>query len=106
MNAISISNLTKTYASGTQALKGINLEVEAGDFFALLGANGAGKTTMIGIMTSLVNKTAGKVKIFDVDIDEDFPRAKTFMGVVPQEMNFNLFEKVEDIICSQAGFYG
>ena len=106
MNAISITNLTKTYANGTKALKGVNLEVVAGDFFALLGANGAGKTTMIGIMTSLVNKTAGKVKIFDVDIDEDFPRAKSFIGVVPQEMNFNLFEKVEDIVCSQAGFYG
>lgn len=106
MNAISISNLTKTYASGTQALKGINLEVEAGDFFALLGANGAGKTTIIGIMTSLVNKTSGKVRVFDTDIDADFPRAKTFMGVVPQEMNFNMFERVEDIICSQAGYYG
>ncbi len=106
MNAFSIFHLTKTYANGTQALKGINLQVEKGDFFALLGANGAGKTTMIGIMTGLVNKTSGKVKIFDVDIDENFPRAKTFMGVVPQEMNFNMFEKAEDIICSQAGYYG
>ncbi len=106
MNAFSISNLTKTYANGTRALQGINLEVQQGDFFALLGANGAGKTTMIGIMTGLVIKTSGTVKIFDVDIDRDHPQAKTFMGVVPQEMNFNIFERVQDIICCQAGYYG
>ncbi len=106
MNAISIQKLIKTYANGTKALKGIDLQVRSGDFFALLGANGAGKTTVIGIMTGLVNKTSGQMRIFDVDIDQDHPRAKTFMGVVPQEMNFNIFEKVEDILCSQAGYYG
>ena len=106
MNAISIQNLAKTYSNGTQALKGVNLEVKAGDFFALLGANGAGKTTIIGILTGLVIKTSGRVKVFDVDIDSDHPKAKTFMGVVPQEFNFNMFERVQDIVCAQAGYYG
>ncbi len=106
MNPISIHQLKKTYANGVQALKGIDLVVPSGDFFALLGANGAGKTTMIGILTGLVNKTSGKVQVFGVDIDLDHPRAKEMMGVVPQEMNFNMFEKVEDIIISQAGYYG
>lgn len=104
--AISIKNLTKVYNSNVKALKGINLEVEAGDFHALLGANGAGKTTTIGILTDIVNKTSGKVKIGGVDIDKDFALAKTKIGVVPQEMNFNIFEKVEDIIIQQAGYYG
>ncbi len=106
MNAITINNLKKTYKNGTQALKGINLEVQEGDFCALLGANGAGKTTIIGVLTGLVNKTSGQAKIFDVDIDQDFPRAKQMTGVVPQEMNFNMFEKVIDIIVNQAGFFG
>ncbi len=106
MNAISIANLKKTYANGTQALKGINLEVKEGDFFALLGANGAGKTTVIGVLTGLVNKTSGQVRVFGVDIDQNHPRAKELMGVVPQEMNFNIFEKVKDIVCAQAGYYG
>ncbi|MCK5082263.1 MAG: ATP-binding cassette domain-containing protein, partial [Candidatus Omnitrophica bacterium] len=94
MNAISIQNLTKTYADGTQALKGVDFEVTAGDFCALLGANGAGKTTIIGILTGLVNKTSGHVKIFDHDIDIHHNMAKKVMGVVPQEMNFNIFERV------------
>jgi ABC-2 type transport system ATP-binding protein len=106
MNAISISNLYKTYSSGTKAVNNITLDVKEGDFFALLGSNGAGKTTTIGIMTALVNKTSGTVKIFDVDIDKDFDKAKTFIGVVPQEFNFNMFEKVLDIVVQQAGYYG
>ena len=106
MNAISIQNLTKTYATGTKALKGVNLEIKAGDFFGLIGANGAGKTTIIGILTGLVVKTSGKAKIFDVDIDTNHPTAKSFLGVVPQEFNFNMFENVQDIIISQAGYYG
>jgi len=106
MPAISIKNLSKTYANGTQALKNVDLDVEAGDFFALLGANGAGKTTLIGILTGLVNKTAGTVKILDIDIDQDFSRAKRLIGVVPQEFNFNMFEKVQDILVTQAGYFG
>jgi ABC-2 type transport system ATP-binding protein len=106
MKALRIQNLQKTYESGQVALKGIDLEVEQGDFFALLGPNGAGKTTTIGIITSLVNKNAGTVSIFDYDIDQNFPEAKTFIGVVPQEYNFNIFEKVLDILVNQAGFYG
>ncbi len=106
MNAITIKNLTKTYADGTQALKGINLEVKAGEFCALLGANGAGKTTIIGIITGLVNKTSGQVKIFDYDIDTQHTMAKKVIGVVPQEMNFNGFERVEDIVANQGGYFG
>jgi ABC-2 type transport system ATP-binding protein len=106
MNAISISNLYKTYSNGTKAVNNITLDVKEGDFFALLGSNGAGKTTTIGIMTALVNKTSGTVKIFDIDIDKDFDKAKTFIGVVPQEFNFNMFEKVLDIVVQQAGYYG
>ncbi|RYG02374.1 MAG: ABC transporter ATP-binding protein, partial [Chitinophagaceae bacterium] len=88
------------------ALKGISLDVMPGDFFAVLGPNGAGKSTTIGIISSLVRKTAGDVKIFGVDIDTNFSQAKKFLGVVPQEFNFNLFEKVEDIVLQQAGYYG
>lgn len=106
MNAITIQNLTKTYTDGTQALKGVDLEVSAGDFCALLGANGAGKTTIIGILTGLVNKTSGRVKIFDYDIDVQHNMAKKIIGVVPQEMNFNVFERVEDIVVNQAGYFG
>ena len=104
--ALSLENLQKRYANGLLALKGVSLEVEAGDFFALLGKNGAGKSTAIGIICSLVNKTAGKVRIFGVDIDEDFPRAKSFLGVVPQEMNFSVFETPMQIVLNQAGYYG
>ena len=106
MNAITIKNLTKVYSDGTQALKGINLEVAAGEFCALLGANGAGKTTIIGIITGLVNKTSGQVKIFDHDIDVHHDKAKRIIGVVPQEMNFNGFERVEDIVANQGGYFG
>jgi len=105
-SAISIKNLKKTYKSGTKALKGISLNIKKGEFHALLGANGAGKTTTIGILTDIVNKTSGTVKIHGIDIDKDFSLAKTKIGVVPQEMNFNIFEKVEDIVIQQAGYYG
>jgi ABC-2 type transport system ATP-binding protein len=106
MKALVINNLKKTYRTGLTALKGVDLEVEEGDFFALLGPNGAGKTTIIGIITSLVNKTSGDVRIFDHSIDKDWATAKTFIGVVPQEFNFNFFEKVIDIVVNQAGYYG
>lgn len=106
MNALQITNLTKTYANGTQALKNINLHVEDGDFFALLGANGAGKTTIIGILTDLVKKTSGEVKVLGHDIDHDFSKVKKFIGVVPQEINLNIFEKVMDILVTQAGYFG
>lgn len=104
--AISITGLTKTYKNGTQALKGIDLSVEAGDFFALLGPNGAGKTTLIGILTSLVTKSGGDAKIFGVSISENPSLAKTYIGLVPQEFNFNIFANVIDIIVGQAGYYG
>jgi ABC-2 type transport system ATP-binding protein len=106
MLALEISNLHKTYASGLQALKGIDLQVEEGDFFALLGPNGAGKSTCIGIISGLVNKTSGDVKIFGHSIDEEFILAKSMLGSVPQEFNFNTFEPVQEIITNQAGFYG
>ena len=106
MKALSISNLKKEYAGGLQALKGIDLDVEKGDFFALLGPNGAGKSTTIGIISSLVTKTSGIVKILDIDIDENHSLAKKKLGVVGQEVNFNQFEKVGDIIRNQAGYYG
>lgn len=106
MNALTITDLYKTYDKGTEALKGITLTIEEGDFFALLGPNGAGKSTTIGIICSLVNKTSGKVQIFDKDIDVDWAGAKSYIGVVPQEANFNIFEKVHNIVLNQAGFYG
>ena len=106
MKALSISNLKKEYAGGLQALKGIDLDVEQGDFFALLGPNGAGKSTTIGIISSLVTKTSGQVKILDIDIDENHSLAKKQLGVVGQEVYFNQFEKVGDIIRNQAGYYG
>jgi ABC-2 type transport system ATP-binding protein len=106
MHALSVTGLTKTYKNGVQALKGIDLDVEEGDFFAMLGPNGAGKTTLIGVVTSLVNKTAGKVSVFGYDIDRDLDRAKSCIGIVPQEINFNMFESPETIVVNQAGFYG
>ncbi len=105
-HAITVKQLRKTYAGGVEALRGIDLTVEEGDFFALLGPNGAGKTTLIGILTSLVNKSSGEARIFDASIDTESSRAKTYIGVVPQEFNFNIFEKVIDIIVTQAGYYG
>jgi ABC-2 type transport system ATP-binding protein len=106
MNALSVRGLTKTYKNGVQALKGIDLEVEQGDFFALLGPNGAGKTTLIGIVTSLVTKSAGEATVFGHDIDRELEVAKACIGVVPQELNFNMFETPETIVVNQAGFYG
>jgi ABC-2 type transport system ATP-binding protein len=104
--ALSIRNLTKVYNNNFEALKGISLDVMPGDFFAVLGPNGAGKSTTIGIISSLVRKTAGDVEVFGVNIDRDFSQAKKFLGVVPQEFNFSMFEKVEDIVLQQAGYYG
>lgn len=104
--ALSIKNLRKTYDNQLEALKGIDLDVAKGDFFALLGPNGAGKSTTIGIICSLVRKTEGVVTIFGHDIDRDFSIAKQFVGVVPQEFNFNQFEKPIDILVAQAGYYG
>jgi ABC-2 type transport system ATP-binding protein len=106
MKALSIKNLTKTYANGNQALKGINFSVEAGDFYALLGPNGAGKTTAIGIISSLVNKSGGEVEIFGHSIDSELESAKTCIGLVPQEVNLNLWEGVHNIVLNQAGYYG
>lgn len=104
--ALEITGLKKVYATGVEALRGIDLTVEEGDFYALLGPNGAGKSTTIGIITSLVNKTSGKVKVFDYDIDTDLVRAKQQIGLVPQEFNFNPFETVQQIVVNQAGYYG
>lgn len=104
--ALTIENLSKVYGNGFHALKGIDLKVEQGDFFALLGPNGAGKSTTIGIICSLVSKTGGRVSVFDADIDNNFPKAKKYIGIVPQEFNFNQFVHAEDILVSQAGYYG
>lgn len=104
--ALDIQSLTKVYANGFQALKGIDLTVQEGDFFALLGANGAGKSTTIGITSSLVNKTSGQVRIFGYDLDTQREQAKAQIGLVPQEFNFNVFEPVREIIINQGGYYG
>ena len=104
--ALEISSLQKTYANGFEALKGIDLNVQEGDFYALLGPNGAGKSTTIGIVSSLVSKSDGKVRICGIDIDDDFSLAKKQIGIVPQEFNFNVFERVEDVLIHQAGYYG
>jgi len=105
-HALKTTGLAKTYHNGVEALKGIDLCVNEGDFYALLGPNGAGKSTVIGILSSLVLKTSGQVEVFGVDIDTDFPQAKSFLGVVPQEFNFNIFETPLQIIRNQAGYYG
>ena len=104
--ALSITNLKKTYSNGHVALNGINLDVFEGDFFALLGKNGAGKSTTIGIISSLVNKTSGSVKVFGVDTDDNFPLAKSYIGIVPQEFNFSVFESPQEVVMHQAGYYG
>lgn len=104
--ALSIQDLKKTYANGTRALNGVSFDVHEGEMFALLGANGAGKTTLIGILCGLVNKTDGKAKVFDVDLDAEPERLRSFIGVVPQEFNFNIFEKVLEIVISAAGYNG
>ena len=106
MKALTIEHLNKTYRNGLEALKDINLTVEEGDFFALLGPNGAGKSTTISILTSLVTKTSGAVKIFDADLDTQTELAKSYIGLVPQEFNFNGFEQVKHILVTQAGYYG
>jgi len=106
MHALEITNLKKIYSNGTEALKGVSLSVAQGDFFALLGPNGAGKSTLINIVCGLVNKSSGSVIIEGLSIDDNAPRAKLHVGVVPQEFNFGIFEKVIDIIVNQAGYYG
>ena len=106
MQALSIKDLRKTYENGNVALKGINFSVEPGDFYALLGPNGAGKTTAIGIISSLVNKTSGEVEIFGHNIDTELAAAKACIGLVPQEINLNLWESVQNIVLNQSGYYG
>jgi len=104
--ALRLRNLCKTYATGVEALRGVDLDVEEGDFFALLGPNGAGKSTLIGILTNLVTRSAGEVQVFGVDAIARPEKARSLMGIVPQEFNFNLFEKALDILVFQAGLYG
>ncbi|MEG9498313.1 ABC transporter ATP-binding protein [Mannheimia indoligenes] len=106
MKALELIDLVKNYPTGVKAVKGINLVVEQGDFYALLGHNGAGKSTTIGIISSLVNKTSGSVKVFGYDLDTQKVELKHQIGLVPQEFNFNQFEKVIDVLVQQAGFYG
>jgi ABC-2 type transport system ATP-binding protein len=106
MYALSVRGLTKTYSNGVEALRGVDLDVEQGDFFALLGPNGAGKTTLIGIITSLINKSGGVASVFGHDIDHELEAAKACIGVVPQELNFNMWESPFTIVVNQAGFYG
>jgi ABC-2 type transport system ATP-binding protein len=106
MNALAISDLRKVYKNGFEALKGIDINVEEGDFFALLGPNGAGKSTAIGIISSLVNKTSGQVEVFGHDLDKNPEAVKSCIGLVPQEFNFNMWERIGEIIVNQAGFYG
>lgn len=106
MHALEIKQLSKTYSNGVEALKGIDLTVNTGDFFALLGANGAGKSTTICLITSLVNKTSGNIKIYGFDLDAYPEKAKSCLGLVPQEVNLNIFENCEQILLNQAGYYG
>ena len=106
MNALSIKDLSKKYKSGVEALKSVSFDVQEGDFFALLGPNGAGKTTAIGIITSLVNKSSGSIEVFGHDLDKELAKAKSCIGVVPQEVNLNLFDYNFNILVNQAGFYG
>lgn len=106
MNALEIKYLKKKYSNGVKALIGVNLVVEEGDFFALLGPNGAGKSTVIGIISSLINKTSGQVQVFGHDIDENYNDVRMYIGLVPQEFNFNIFEPVGEILINQAGYYG
>lgn len=106
MKALEVKNVRKTYAGGVEALKGVSLSLEEGDFFALLGPNGAGKTTLINILSGLVNKTSGELLVHGISIDQDAAQAKLQVGVVPQEFNFGIFEKVIDIVLDQAGYYG
>jgi ABC-2 type transport system ATP-binding protein len=106
MKALSLRRLNKVYAGGVVALRGVDLEVEEGEFFGLLGPNGAGKSTIIGIISSLVRKTSGSAEVFGHPVDREAWEAKSLLGLVPQEFNFNSFETVSQIILNQAGFYG
>jgi ABC-2 type transport system ATP-binding protein len=106
LKALFLNQLSKTYATGVHALEQVDLTVEQGEFFGLLGPNGAGKSTLINIISGLVTKSSGEIKIFGHDLDRELTEAKACLGVVPQEFNFNIFEKVEDIIVNQAGYYG
>jgi ABC-2 type transport system ATP-binding protein len=106
MPALEIQQLRKIYTNGVEALKGIDLIVETGDFFALLGANGAGKSTTIGVITTLLTKTSGHIRILGYDLEENPEQAKTCLGLVPQEFNLNIFEPCEQILINQAGYYG
>jgi len=106
MMALEVDSLTKTYANGFVALKGLDLQVEAGDFYALLGPNGAGKSTLISIVCSLLNKSAGRVRVFGYDLDTHLIEAKQCIGLVPQEFNFNIFEPLLEVLVNQAGYYG
>jgi ABC-2 type transport system ATP-binding protein len=106
MQALQVNNLTKTYSNGVEALKGVSLEVEEGDFFALLGPNGAGKSTLIGIISSLVNASSGETRVFGESVQTNRSLAMTHLGLVPQELNFNQFEKPLEIVVNQAGYYG
>ena len=106
MYAIDLQNITKTYKGGVEALKGVSLQVNEGDFYALLGPNGAGKSTTIGIISSLVNKSSGQVSVFGYDLDNQLEQAKSQIGLVPQEFNFNQFEAPMQILVNQAGYYG
>lgn len=106
MNALEIKGLRKVYSNGVEAVKGVDLEVKQGDFFALLGPNGAGKSTTIGVISSLVNKTSGTVKVFGHSIDNELEASKSHLGLVPQEFNFSQFETLEQILVTQAGYYG
>lgn len=106
MHALSIQKLQKTYKNGFHALNGVDLTVTEGDFFALLGPNGAGKTTLIGILSSLVTKTSGKIMVFGKDMDTELQTIKSYIGLVPQEFNFSVFDKVLEIVVTQAGYYG
>lgn len=105
-DAVHAADVRKTYSNGVEALKGVSLQVKEGDFFALLGPNGAGKSTFISVLTNLINKSGGEVSVFGTSIDKDPSLAKTYIGLVPQEFNFNIFEKVINIIVNQAGYYG
>ncbi len=106
MEAIEIKGLVKQYANGPKALNGVDLQVNQGDFFALIGSNGAGKTTIINVLTGLVNKTSGEARVFGFDVESQAEQARRMIGVVPQEFNFSIFEKVIDIVCTQAGYFG
>jgi ABC-2 type transport system ATP-binding protein len=106
MHALEVKDLRKTYTNGVEALKGISLKVEEGDFFALLGPNGAGKSTLIGIIASLVNATSGETRVFGTSVQKERSKAMSFIGLVPQELNFNQFEKPIEIVVNQAGYYG